>query len=198
MYNGKERLTQEQRMELVHENIAEMGMTIGHLIAEGAIPKSDLDISTTDISQAIIVWAKEFEEKYEGPDFEYTKGYPEIGNPETYIEAIDNFTDIKLKEAGWITEEYIAHKGRFWNDTMDEQRQVELVTDLDSDDIDYIKEIQNNLCEAKYYVDQASDKHFLLRGKSGEHIGNQIVEIYQQLEQIESIVTETYPQVIEV
>ncbi|MGG3278973.1 hypothetical protein [Paenibacillus solani] len=118
MSHGKERLTQKQRINFVNENIAEMGMIIGYLIAEGAFPQSDLDISTTDISQAIIIWAKEFEDKYEGPDFDYRKGYPEIGNPQTYIEAIDNFTDLKLKEAGWITEEYILQKGRFWNDTI--------------------------------------------------------------------------------
>lgn len=119
MNNNEETLTtQEKRMEMVYDNIAEMGMMIGSLVERGAIPKSELDLDSVDIRQAVISWAKEFEDRFDGGiDFDYSTGYPEIGNPETYLEAIDNYTDLKPKEAGWLTEEYMAHKGRFWNDS---------------------------------------------------------------------------------
>ncbi|MFX3643328.1 MAG: hypothetical protein ACE3L7_32550 [Candidatus Pristimantibacillus sp.] len=117
MTNSNETLTPEKRMNMVHENIAEMGMMIGALIEGNSIPQQEFDLDSVDIRQAVIVWAKEFEDKFDGGiDFDYPKGYPEIGNPETYIEAINNYTDLKLKEAGWLSEEYIAHEGRFWND----------------------------------------------------------------------------------
>lgn len=115
MKHGKERLTQEQRGALVQENIAEMGMMIGGLMRGGDFPKSDLDVSSTDVSQCIISWAKEFEDKYQGPDFDYSKGVPELGNPAGYIEAIDNFTDLKMREASWLTQEYVNDKNRFWH-----------------------------------------------------------------------------------
>ncbi|WP_145142242.1 hypothetical protein [Paenibacillus sp. Y412MC10] len=112
--HGKERLTPELREAMVQENIAEIAMTVGHLISTGAFPKDELSLGTDEVSHNIITWAKEFEQKYEGPDFDYSKGVPELGNPEGYIDAIDNFTDLKLRDAGWLTDEYIADKGRFW------------------------------------------------------------------------------------
>jgi hypothetical protein len=113
--HGKEKLTQEQRANLVHENIAEIAMSVGHLIGAGALPKQELDLGTDQISTEIVKWAHEFEDKYEGPDFDYEKGVPELGNPVGYLDAIDNFTDLKLKENGWLTREYINDAGRFWN-----------------------------------------------------------------------------------
>ncbi|MGC6586185.1 hypothetical protein ACPV3A_14605 [Paenibacillus sp. Dod16] len=114
--HGKERLTQEQRDALVQENIAEMGMFIGALIREGQFLKSDLDVPSLEVSKHIMSWAKEFEDKYQGPDFDYGKGIPELGDPAGYLDAIDNFTDLKMREAGWLTEEYINDEERFWHD----------------------------------------------------------------------------------
>ncbi|OMF76730.1 hypothetical protein [Paenibacillus glucanolyticus] len=113
--HGKERLSQEQRDALVQQNIAEMGMFIGGLIREGQFPQSDLDVSSSVISHSIMSWAKEFEDKYQGPDFDYGKGIPELGDPAGYLDAIDNFTDLKMREAGWLTEEYINDEKRFWH-----------------------------------------------------------------------------------
>ncbi|MBD7970262.1 hypothetical protein [Paenibacillus gallinarum] len=115
MTHGKEKLTQEQRETLLHENIAEIGTLVGCLISSGAFPKSDLDVPSTDVSQSIISWAKEFEDKYQGPDFDYSKGVPELGNPAGYLDAIDHFTELKMREAKWLTEDYMNDKNRFWN-----------------------------------------------------------------------------------
>lgn len=115
MNYGKERLTQDQRMNLVLENVAEIGLLVGFLLNEGSFPKVDLDLSSEDVSQAIIKWAKEFEEKYEGPEFDFSNGVPELGNPEGYLDAIDNFTEVKMRDQGWLTAEYLSAKERFWN-----------------------------------------------------------------------------------
>lgn len=116
MTHGKEKLTQEQRETLVHENISEIGKLVGYLISSGAFPQSNLDVSSTEVNQYIISWAKEFEDKYQGPDFDYSKGVPELGNPAGYLDAIDHFTELKMRESNWLTEEYINDKNRFWHD----------------------------------------------------------------------------------
>lgn len=105
---------QDVQMNMVLENVAEIGMMIGVLLSQGFFPKIDLDLSSTDVSQAIIGWAKEFEQKYSGPEFNFDEVH-ELGYPIGYLEAIDNFTDLKMREAGWLTPEYIVAKGRFWN-----------------------------------------------------------------------------------
>lgn len=69
---------------------------------------------------------------------------------------------------------------------------------LDQENVDYVKKVLSDLNEAKYYTDQASDKRFQLLGKRGEQIGDYMSEIYQQLEQIESLIVDTYPQATEV
>ncbi|MGN7309100.1 hypothetical protein ACTHQ2_24465, partial [Bacillus subtilis] len=76
MTNGKEKMTQEERTELVQENIAEIGMMIGYLTRGGEFPKNTLDIPSSDVNPCIISWAQEFEDKYQGPDFDYSKGVP--------------------------------------------------------------------------------------------------------------------------
>ena len=81
----------------------------------GRAPITDLDLSSTDISQKVISWAKEFEDKYEGSDYDFYQSITELGKPDGYLDAIDNFTDLKLRDAGWLTEEYILDSGRFWN-----------------------------------------------------------------------------------
>lgn len=115
MTNHQEQITKEQHIGLVQENISEIAMMIGCLTRGGEFPKNTLDIPSSDINQCIISWAQEFEDKYQGPDFDYSKGVPELGNPLGYLDAIDNFTDLKMRNAGWLTDTYIADKGRFWN-----------------------------------------------------------------------------------
>lgn len=68
---------------------------------------------------------------------------------------------------------------------------------LDEDDVDYVKQVLNNLNDAKYYADQASDKTFQLPGKQGEQIGDYLSEIHQQLVLVETMIIDTYPQVVE-
>ncbi|KQY83746.1 hypothetical protein ASD24_29505 [Paenibacillus sp. Root52] len=92
-----------------------MGVIVGNLIGEGSFPKCDLDIPSSTLSQSIITWAKEFENKYQGPDFDYSAGILELGNPEGYLDAIDHFTEVKLREMGWLTETYINDENRFWH-----------------------------------------------------------------------------------
>lgn len=102
------------KQDLIEENIAEMAMTVGSLIAEGYFPKQALELSSSEIAQAVIQWAKEFEDRFEGPHIDYSQ-ISEIGNPLGYIDAIDNFTDLKLKEQAWVTSEYTQQPARFWN-----------------------------------------------------------------------------------
>ncbi|MEX3617798.1 hypothetical protein [Paenibacillus glucanolyticus] len=117
--NNTNSISQQEREAMIQENIAEIGMMIGFLIATDALPKTDLDLSSTDISQKVISWAKEFEDKYEGSDYVFYHAITELGKPDGYLDAIDNFTDLKLREAGWLTKEYISDSGRFWNSAHD-------------------------------------------------------------------------------
>ncbi|WP_145142183.1 hypothetical protein [Paenibacillus sp. Y412MC10] len=68
---------------------------------------------------------------------------------------------------------------------------------LDEDDVDNVKQVLSNLNDAKYYADQAGDKILQLAGKQGEKIGGYISEIHQQLELLETMIIDTYPQAIE-
>jgi hypothetical protein len=113
--NNTNRVSQQEPEAMIQENIAQIGMMIGFLIATDASPHTDLDLSSTDISQKVISWAKEFEDKYEGSDYDFYQSITELGKPDGYLDAIDNFTDLKLRDAGWLTEEYILDSGRFWN-----------------------------------------------------------------------------------
>lgn len=96
----------DDKLILVQENIAEIGMTVGCLIADGSLPKSKLDIPSSDIAAAIVKWAHEFEDQYGRHAPDWYENLPEIGNPLGYLDAIDNFTELKLYREGWLTEEY--------------------------------------------------------------------------------------------
>ncbi|MEN1990292.1 hypothetical protein [Paenibacillus hubeiensis] len=112
---GKDQLTTEQREALLHQNIAEIGQTVGVLISIGVLPKCELDLPTEVISENIVLWAKEFEDRFSGPKFDYEIHGADIGWPLGYIDAIDNFTDLKLREANWLTADYTNDESRFWN-----------------------------------------------------------------------------------
>lgn len=58
--------------------------------------------------------------------------------------------------------------------------------DLDEDDISSAKYALNAINEAKYYVDDASNKLLELVGTIYEEIGSNLSAIYQELEKIES------------
>lgn len=113
--NGQELLTQKELNTLVNENIAEIGMKVGHLISEGYLLKRSKGLSSSDIAMIIIEWANEFTEKYQAPQSDWEKSIPELGNPLGYLDAINNFTDLKLKNLKWLSDPYINDSARFWN-----------------------------------------------------------------------------------
>ncbi|MBT2765784.1 hypothetical protein [Paenibacillus sp. ISL-20] len=47
--NNTNNISQQEREAMIQENIAEIGMMIGFFIAMDALPKTDLDLSSTDI-----------------------------------------------------------------------------------------------------------------------------------------------------
>ena len=70
----------------------------------------------------------------------------------------------------------------------------EIYEDLNEDDIDYVKQVLCDLKDAKYYANQASDKTLRMPGQYGGKIGDYLSDIHQQLEVIETMIIETYPQ----
>ena len=97
-------------MNALQENICEISMLVGYLIALGHLPKEELDLDSTTLSTTIVGWAQEFEEKYgRRYGFEVYDDAPaeELGGAKTYFDAIDNFTLLKLRNAGWLTNEYV-------------------------------------------------------------------------------------------
>lgn len=88
-------------MNKVQENIAEISMYIGCMIAYGKIPKKDMDLSSSEMSEKITQWAYEFEEKYGHVNFHNTDSVSELGNVIGYLDAIDSYTEIKCRENGW-------------------------------------------------------------------------------------------------
>ncbi|WP_422661805.1 hypothetical protein ACK8P5_25965 (plasmid) [Paenibacillus sp. EC2-1] len=111
---GKSTAQVLQEEQSIKENIAEIGMNVGYLIASGSIPKNELDLPTTEMSSNIALWAAEFESIITKEGFMYSE-CSELGDPQGYIDAIDNFTDLKLKEKGWLSEHYRNASHRFWN-----------------------------------------------------------------------------------
>ncbi|MBD7970395.1 hypothetical protein [Paenibacillus gallinarum] len=66
--------------------------------------------------------------------------------------------------------------------------------DLNKDDIDYVKQVLCDLKDAKYNANQASDKALRLPRQPGEKISDYLSDIYQQLEMVETMISEMYPQ----
>ncbi|MGG0939215.1 hypothetical protein ABHN11_24690 [Brevibacillus centrosporus] len=98
----------------VQENIAEIAMYVGSLIAEGKIDQKELGISSMELSYQIIQWAEEFEEQYASKVIDKDpSGYEQfdvLGNPFGYPDAIDNYTEKKCKEQGWMTDQILSPK----------------------------------------------------------------------------------------
>lgn len=72
----------------------------------------------------------------------------------------------------------------------------ETYENLDEDGVDCVREVISNLNDAKHYTDKAHDKISELPGTQSERIGNLISQIYQQLELVETMITDTYPQAV--
>lgn len=89
-------------MNKVEENIAEIAMYVGHLIAENKLLKSELDLDSKAISSRIVQWAYQFEEKYGDVDLHELDGTCELGDAYGYLGCIDRFTENRLKEMGWL------------------------------------------------------------------------------------------------
>ncbi|QSF43496.1 hypothetical protein [Paenibacillus tianjinensis] len=90
-------------MNKIEENIAEIALYVGSMMSNGDIDKQELDISSTEMCEEIVKWGSEFEVNYGDTDLFQEEGVIDgLGNVFGYLDAIDKFTDIKVKEVGWV------------------------------------------------------------------------------------------------
>lgn len=75
------------------------------------------------------------------------------------------------------------------------ENQLKPVTNLSANDISSGKDILNAIQEAKSYADLASNKLLFFFGSQGEILCNELSVVFQELERIEMVLLETYPQI---